>query len=538
MSNLIDTIIRQKKWNGQRDDCQTRSEPALRPKRVAVIGAGIGGLSAAAELAARGVEVRVFERAAAVGGKMRRLYPGGGGPVDAGPTVLTMRWVFDEIFDAAGASFEEAVGLSRLRVIARNAWDDTGTLDLHEDPDTTAEAIGDFAGATEAAGYRRFCADTAEMFALAKEPFLLSDRSTPTLFASREGLSTLAKLKALETMWGALGRYFRDERLRQLFGRYATYVGASPFQTTATLMLIAHVEREGCWSVKGGIYGVAQALKDLATRHGAEFRCDAEVAGIETAGGAASGVRLASGERFAADAVISNADVSAYGAGLFGADVAKAVAPLKPAQRSLSGLTLAICARPQGFEPERHTVFFSRDYRREFRELFKAHRLPEEPTVYLCAQDRDGAEGGAGGPERFLAVINAPAMDDRAPLSQAEIERCQNQAFALMARCGLTLETEPDGVIATTPSDFAALFPASGGALYGKAMHGFAAAIGRPPTRSRVPGLYLVGAGAHPGPGVPMVALSGRKATAAILSDFASTRRSLPAAIAGGTSTP
>ena len=125
---------------------------------------------------------------------------------------------------------------------------------------------------------------TATMFAIAKEPFLLSDRSTPALFASRQGLATLARLKALETMWGALGKYFRDERLRQLFGRYATYVGASPFETTATLMLIAHVERDGCHTVSGGIYSIARALAGLAERHGAEIRLGAEVSEITTSG--------------------------------------------------------------------------------------------------------------------------------------------------------------------------------------------------------------------------------------------------------------
>lgn len=505
--------------------------------RVVVIGAGIGGLCAAAELAAAGCEVTVLERAAAIGGKMRRL-AAGGRRVDAGPTVFTMKWVFDGLFAAAGADFAAAVALDELTVIARHAWTDGTQLDLYGDIDATADSIEAFAGAREGAAYRRFCADTAAMYAVAEQPFLLSHRSGPMNFASLEGMATLRKLKALSTMWAALGGYFRDPRLRQLFGRYATYVGASPFETTATMMLIAHVERTGCWTVKGGIYAIAEALAALATRHGADIRTDAAVAEIRVEGGAVAGVRLADGETIAADAVVSNADVSAFAAGLFGAAVADAAAPIGLGQRTLSGLTLAMLAVPDGLVPARHTVMFSSDYRREFRDIFGRRRLPEEPTVYLCAQDRgepgDPPAVAAGTPERFLAVINAPAAADTRPLQQAEIEECQSEAFALMARCGLTLTMAQHE--RTTPSDFMGLFPASGGALYGKAMHGWAAAAGRPPARTKVPGLYIVGAGAHPGPGVPMVALSGRKASAAILSDFASMQPSRRAATAGGTS--
>lgn len=504
--------------------------------RVVVIGAGIGGLAAAAELAAAGCEVTVLERAAAIGGKMRRIVVDGR-PIDSGPTVVTMKWVFDDLFDAAGAHFDQAVAAEPLRPIARHAWSDSATLDLHSDIEATADAIGAFASAEDRKGYLRFCADTAQMFAVAEEPFLNSERSRPQNFASFEGLATLAKLKALSTMWVALGTYFRDQRLRQLFGRYATYVGASPFETTATMMLIAHVERAGCWSIKGGIYAIAEALAALAERHGAQLRTGCEVAAIETDGSRVSGVRLATGERIGADAVVSNADISALGTGLFGEAATRAIRPVRPGQRTLSGVTLSMLATASGMEPTRHTVFFSDKYRKEFREIFGNKRLPTEPTVYLHAQDRENGPTN-GGEERFLAVINAPAQADTRPLTEPEIEQCQTRAFALMERCGLTLTTSPERMVRTTPTQFNQLFPASGGALYGKAMHGWAAAAGRPSARTALPGLYIVGAGAHPGPGVPMVTLSGRKAAQAILSDFPSLQPSHRVAIAGGTSTP
>jgi 1-hydroxycarotenoid 3,4-desaturase len=502
-----------------------------------VIGAGVGGLAAAVALAARGLAVEVVERAAAPGGKMRELAVGGA-RLDAGPTVFTMRWVFDELFAAAGAALSDHLTLRPVETLARHAWSERERLDLFADVERSADAIGTFAGAAAARGFRDFSARAARIYATLERPFIRAAQASPQALVAAVGLRRLGELWRITpfaTLWDGLGEHFRDPRLRQLFGRYATYCGASPFAAPATLMLVAHVEREGVWLVEGGMHRIATALADLASAHGAVFRYGAEVVDLEIAGDRVAGVRLASGERLRAHAVVFNGDVAALGAGLFGREIA-GLAPAAPvAARSLSALTWALVGRADGFPLLRHNVFFSSDYAAEFADLCAHRALPRAPTVYLCAQDRDDRDQPAPGlSERIFCLVNAPPTGDVRRFDPKEIEPCATRTFDHLARCGLRVA--PEAMRVTTPADFARLFPATGGALYGRAPHGWRASFQRPGVRTRLPGFYLAGGSVHPGPGVPMAALSGRAAAACLVADLASTRRSSPVAMRGGTS--
>lgn len=516
------------------------------PQPVAVIGAGVGGLVAAVELSRRGVPVVVLERAPSVGGKMRQVNVGGRA-IDAGPTVLTMRWVFERIFREAGASLERYLTLRPVERLARHAWGDGSTLDLFADIERSADAVGTLAGPREARGYRAFCAYARGIYETVEGPFLRSERPTIASMietAGKIGLSALLRIDGHRTLWRALGDFFTDARLRQLFGRYATYCGSSPFLAPATFNVVAHVEREGVWLVEGGMYRVAEALAELAARAGAWIRCGEHVSEIVVTSGRASGVRLASGEQIQASAVLLNGDVAALIEGRFGSKAARSVSADGP--RSLSAITWAMVAEASGFPMIRHNVFFSEDYAEEFRELFDRPDVPADPTVYICAQDRDdeglspenglSKDGSGGVTERLLCLVNAPAVGDSRPLTRSEIVECETRMLTRLRRCGLTLRSIEDRPVITTPADFERLFPATGGALYGPASHGWKAPFSRAASRARTPGLYLAGGSAHPGAGVPMAALSGCLAAASVAEDLASTRPSIAAATLGGTS--
>jgi len=516
---------------------------ALAPDHhVVVVGAGIGGLVAALLLASRGLRVTVVEAAAAPGGKMHQLRVDGVG-IDAGPTVFTMRWVFEQILAQAHASLDDLPPMTPLSLLARHAWrGQEKRLDLYADTARSTQAIGEFAGAAEARRFQGFCLQARRVLAHLEAPYIR--RGRPTLWSmGRElgpaGLGVLAGLGPFNSLWRTLGRHFHHPQLRQLFARYATYCGASPWQAPATLMLVAQVELDGVWSVQGGMHGLACAMARLAESRGAIFRYAAPCAQVLTRDGRARGVRLASGEELAADAVLFNGDPQALVQGLLGPDVMSAVPAVPRARRSLSAITWAMNVAAPDWPLARHNVFFEDDYAAEFEDIFKHRRLPQRGTVYVCAQDRgDDATAPAGGNDRLLCLVNAPPDGDRRPFDLQETEPCTRQSLDLLRSCGLALAPQPHQQQCTTPAHFAQRFAATGGALYGQATHGWMSAFRRPGSGTAVPGLFLAGGGVHPGPGVPMAALSGQQAAAALMDSLVSTSRWRRGPTSGGMSTP
>jgi 1-hydroxycarotenoid 3,4-desaturase len=501
--------------------------------RVVVVGAGMGGLASAIRLVAAGFDVTVVEAQGYPGGKMRTV-DSAAGPVDAGPTVMTMRHVFDDLFAAAGTTLDAHVTLHRETVLARHWWPDGSTLDLHADAEETAAAVRAWGGPRAEADVRRFSARAARLFAAFDAPVMQAARPTfarlathvaarPALIPAMDPVSTLAR---------SLARQFRDPRLRQLFGRYATYVGGSPFASPAVLALIWHAEAKGVWRVEGGMHGLARAMEAVAKAGGATFLYDAPVRRIEIQSGRVAAVQLASGTRLPASSVVFNGDPRALARGLLGDSASAAVPTGAVEPRSLSANVWTFAARPRGPDLHHHNVFFGPDPKREFGPIAEG-LLPEAPTLYVCAQDR-GTGRNPPELERFEIIMNAPPLPGGTP---EDIETCRTLTFRTLAAHGLTFGPEPSDATLTTPRGFETLFPGSLGSLYGRSPHGLTAAFARPTARTPLPGLYLAGGGTHPGAGVPMATLSGKHAAEAIVTDRTSTSRSRRTATPGGMST-
>jgi 1-hydroxycarotenoid 3,4-desaturase len=499
--------------------------PPSERQPVVVIGAGVAGLACALELAARGIPTVVLESSDRPGGKMARSILGPQA-FDAGPTVLTMRWVFEELFAQAGESFAEHVPVQAARILARHRWPDGARLDLHADPAESAGEIGRLCGAAEARRFETFCAEARATYQALERDFIRAQRPSPVRLAAAVGSRRPADLLAIrpfDTLWRALARHFHDPRLQQLFGRYATYCGSSPFEAPATLMLVAHVEQDGVWLPAEGMFRIAEALERVAARRGAAFCYGTRAESIVVKDGRAVSVRIAGGDPIEASAVVVNADVSALARGLLGPDAARAAAGADRLPRSLSAVTWQLACRPSGFPLLRHNVFFAADYRAEFDAIFGAGRLPADPSIYLCAQDRGARPDESAGPdaERLFVLINAPPAPDSSDGSDAGLDGLDQRVFGALERFGVELAVDTSGLPMrrTTPQQFAARYPGTRGALYGSATHGWRASFARPMASTAIEGLYLAGGSVHPGPGVPMAALSGRLAAQRVLQD-------------------
>jgi 1-hydroxycarotenoid 3,4-desaturase len=521
---------------------------ALQDKnKVVVIGAGIAGLVGALMLSHAGAQVTVLEAQADCGGKMRQLRPGDSGTdqsvnwqgIDSGPTVLTMKWVFEEIFESLGLNLDRELSLSQLDVLARHAWgadDGANQLTLYSDGSKSEEAVAQFAGLTEAKRFRQFCKSAKSLYdslegAIIREPSPSLKKLTLSL--GPRGLATLASIGPMKSLWDSLGGYFNDPRMRQLFARYATYCGSSPWSAPATLMLIAQVEMDGVWSVKGGMKALAQTLEKLAKDKGVIFKYQSACTSIEVESGEVKAV-LTEQERIEANAVLFNGDIQALCDGLLGQEIETLMRTRHGGriERSLSAVTWSMRCEVEEthFKLDRHNVFFQDHYENEFKDIFRNNRLPTQPTVYVCAQERGLVsaiqdQDSKTSKESIFCLVNAPANGDRYQFTPQELEACETATFSLLKRCGLQIKIDPSSVIQTLPQHFHRLFPATGGALYGQATHGWMQVFSRSNAKTPIKGLFLAGGSVHPGPGLPMAAMSARLAVGAVMDHLGLTKR-------------
>lgn len=482
----------------------------MRGKRAVIVGAGLGGLAAALRLSALGYRVVVCEAGERAGGKMN-LWAGDGFRFDTGPSLITLPWVFRELFAAAGEVLDDHLELMRVHPHARYSFVDGTRLTVSTSMPEWIEEIRRLSP-RDVDGFFRFMALGARLYELSSATFL----RRPLLAPPDTAVWRALRRAPLAAGWGnyhaTVARCFESPPLVQLYDRYPTYVGSSPYQAPATLALIPYLEMAfGAWHVRGGLYRIVESLVALLERRGVELRLGAAVAGIERRDGRAVGVRLANGEPLPAEVVVHNGDAS-NAARLLG----EPSAGLPPEQRSLSGFVLLLALRRTLVGLPHHSVAFSADYRREFDQLFLERRFPDDPTVYLSAPSRgDRSLVPEGGGETLFVMANAAADGEAVAggWTGARLAEARGRVLERLAKSGVLTLSAGDIVAESvwTPDRFAAEYRMPGGAIYGRVSHGWRGAFLRPPNRSRrCPNLYFVGGSTHPGGGTPTVLLSAK----------------------------
>ncbi|MBN1978400.1 MAG: phytoene desaturase [Anaerolineae bacterium] len=487
---------------------------------IVVIGAGIGGLSAAIHLAAAGCRVTVYEKNGAVGGKMRHVAAGGFEWL-TGPSVITMRHVFEDLFAAAGRRLEDYVTLVPVEPLTRYFYPNGAVLDLSREIDRTLAQIAALSE-RDVEGYLGYLAYVARLHRVTGPLFVYADPPTwRDLFRvpPRDALA----VDVWRTLDRSVRKHVRSPHLRQLLGRFATYAGASPYEASAAFNVVAHVELNGgVWYATGGVYEIARALEKLARELGVEIHTGRAVERIAVEGGQARGIVLEGGERRAAQAIVANADVTTVYEQLLPREVVspRRLARLVNAERSCSGFVLALGV--EGIHPElaHHNIFFTSDYRREFDEIFHQGVPPGEPTIYVVITARSEPDHAPEGCENWFVLVNAPALGPRYDWETGAVTY-RDLVLARLADLGFDVRGSIRMEHILTPLNIARLTGAYRGALYGTTNNGLLAALRRPHNRCPdVRGLYFAGCTTHPGGGVPMVTLSGRTAARMVNSDF------------------
>jgi phytoene desaturase len=487
--------------------------------RVVVVGTGLGGLAAAARLAAAGHGVTVIEQSEHIGGKLGR-FARDGHVFDTGPSLLTLPQVYRDLFVATGAALEDAVDLVRLDPAVAYRFADGTRLVMPGTAGAVPGALDDALGAGAGAQWAALQQRASQMWRISEAPFLRSPlRGAATLAGLARNPADVATIAPWQTLRGLGAGYLRDPRLRTLLDRYATYSGSDPRRAPAVLATVPYAEQAfGSWYVRGGLHRLAQAVAERATARGAVVRTGCAVRRVVVEGGRAAGVELADGETVPADVVVSGVDAAALYRDLLPVDRrTRAVRrDLRSATPSLSGFVLLLALSGRTPDLAHHTVLFPEDYDAEFDAVFGtgpfrgAPRPVPDPTVYVSAPD-DPALRPDDASESWFVLVNAPRHDPGDGVDWREpglAERYADRVLDVMAERGLDVRDRVRWRVVRTPADLERDTGSVGGSIYGTSSNGARAAFLRPGNVSPLPGLFLVGGSAHPGGGLPLVGLS------------------------------
>jgi len=478
---------------------------------VSVIGAGLGGISAAVSLAADGYDVDLYEKNDHVGGKLN-LCERDGFSFDLGPSILTLPRFFESLFERAGEQLRDHVELHRLDLQWRAFFEDDTVIDLYDDPERTA-AENEYVTASDLEDVRSFLDYSKGLYEKAEHGYFEEGLDTVWDFLYHYGPLAFYGFDYFSSVHEGVARHVEDPKLRALFDFFIKYVGSSPYDAPAMLNLLPYVQQEfGLWYVDGGLYNLARALRTLLDRTGVNVHLNTEVTRLATDGNAVSGVVLADETRRDADVVVSNMEVIPCYRHLIDREVPRLESYENWYEPSCSGLVMHLGIDRTYDILDHHNFFFSRDPRKHFDAVFQSYELPEDPTIYLVAASQTDPSRAPKGCESIKILPHIPHMDEDGDFSEEAYEIFEGNILDKLERMGLT-DLRDHVVVEETlyPRDIQQTYYSHRGAIYGVVSDQDKNSALKAPKESEVlDDLYFTGGTVNPGAGMPMVTLCGQ----------------------------
>ena len=494
--------------------------------KIVVIGAGVGGMAAAARLAKQGHSISIYEASDRTGGKCRTEWIGDYA-FDTGPSLLTLPAIYKDLFIKTGPRFEKVLTVQAVNPsFSYHFFDGKEVKFQNLDLPKTCQALDEELGLQAGDAWHRLMQRAEVMWDISRVPFVQSElTSIWSLLKRRDlirGIRQIAPWKSLRTV---TAEYTNDPHLQNIIDRYATYTGSDPRKAPAALLTIAFVEASfGAWHIAGGIGQISVALEDRCRLLNVEINLNAPVSQINTKKGAVTGITLADGAIIDADIVVTNADAEVTYNQLLDSSV-NAAKPerkkLKRADKSLAGFSLLLGldnSKIDGPAPtvDHHTIYFPENYDAEFDDIFVRKIPVNDPTIYICAPN-DPLMVKREGTESWFVLVNAPRHEPKIGWDWgnggAEYAK---KIIAKLDALGLRVSDRLEVMEFRTPLDLQNSTGAPGGSIYGTSSNGAMSAFLRAKNRSPVVGLFCVGGSAHPGGGLPLVGMSAELVAVAI----------------------
>jgi phytoene desaturase len=491
-------------------------------KTIGIIGAGLGGLSAAIRLAKVGFQVSLFEKNSSLGGKMNQIQHDGF-RFDTGPSLLTMPFVVDELFDFAGIDRNGCLEFERIDPICRYFYPDGTRFQAKSDLVSMLEEFEEIFP-EEKISYERFLNYTEKIFETTAEVFLFTPMHEIRKLINFKTLLLLFKsyrIDPFRTVNDAVENFFKDQRLVQIFNRYATYNGSNPYQAPATLNIITYVENVlGAYYIKGGMYRLIQELEKIAKQLGVHIYPETPVEKILVKDKQVSGIHI-NNELISFDYIVCNSDVVETFNHLIECEP-RIQSQLQKLEPSLSGLVFLWSIRGTYEDLAHHNILFTNDYEKEFTQIFNELKPPDDPTVYISITQKSDPNHAPVDHENWFVLINMPYLtnDENWPEITHKIRAA---IFMKLRSHGIDIENKILSEKIITPQDFYDKYQSNRGSIYGLSSNSRNTAFTRPANRNRrLKGLYFASGSVHPGGGVPLALLSGK-----MVSDLISEREGL-----------